>query len=58
MKQDLEDFKISLPDTSEVKAVIENQKRIHRRVMALKNKQQEVEKEMSEMDQTLKTHSE
>lgn len=50
MKQDLEDFKISLPDTSEVMAVIENQKRIHRRVMALKNKQQEVQKEMSEMD--------
>lgn len=58
MKQDLEDFKMSLPDTSEVMAVIENQKRIHRRVMALKGKQQEVQKEISEMDQTLKTHSE
>lgn len=45
---------MSLPDTSEVMAVIENQKRIHRRVMALKNKQQEVQQEMSEMDQTLK----
>ena len=58
MKQDLEDFKMSLPDTSEVQAVIENQKRIHKRVMALKGKQQEVQKEISEMDQTLQTHSE